>query len=66
MDEVVRKLGIDLAVLTDVPAWQVVTSSPLIAALRDIEDPFIPAAVTDPPFAEVLRRFDEMTQRHAS
>lgn len=66
VDEEDLKLGIELTRLSVVPAWQVDASSPLIAAMRGIEDPFIPATVTDPPFAEVLRRLDEMKQRHAS
>lgn len=37
-----------------------------IVAMRGIEDPFIPADVTDPPFAEVRRRLDEMKQSRAS
>jgi hypothetical protein len=66
MDEDDFKLGIELARLTVVPAWQVDASSPLIAAMRGIEDPFIPADVTGPAFAEVLRRLDDMKQRRAS
>jgi hypothetical protein len=54
------KLGIEMTRLTVVPAWKVDASSPLITAMRGIEKPFIPADVTDPPFAEVLRRLDEM------
>lgn len=60
------KLGIELTRLTVVPAWQVDGNSPLIGAMDGIEDPFIPAGVTDPPFAKVLRRLDEMKQRRAS
>jgi hypothetical protein len=66
MDEEDLKLGIDLTCLTVVPAWQVDASSPLITAMRGIDDPFIPSGVTDPPFVEVLRRLDEMKQRRAS
>lgn len=60
------KLGIELTRLTVVPAWQVDANSPLIVAMRGIEDPLIPADVTDPPFAEVLRGLGEMKQRHTS
>ncbi|WP_323634580.1 hypothetical protein [Pectobacterium polaris] len=60
MDKEDLKLGIELTRLTVVPAWQVDASSPLIAAMRGIKDPFIPAGVTDPPFAKVLQRLDEM------
>ena len=66
MDEEDLKLGIELARLTVVQAWQVDVSSPLIGAMGGIEDPFIPADVTNPPFVEVLRRLDEMKQRSAS
>jgi hypothetical protein len=59
------KLGIELTRLTVVPAWQVDANSPLITAMRGIDDPLIPADVTDPPFAEVLRRLDEMKQCRA-
>ena len=60
------KLGIKLTRLTVLPAWQVDASWSLITAMRGIEDPFIPAGVTDPPFAGVLRRLAEMKQRRAS
>jgi hypothetical protein len=66
MDEKDLKLGIELVRLTVVPAWQVDVSSPLIGAMRGIEDPFIPADVTDPPFAGIRRRLDEMRQRRTS
>ena len=66
VDEDDLKLGIELTRLTVVPAWQVDGSSPLMGAMRGIEEPFIPADVTDPPFAEVLRRLNEMKQRRAS
>ena len=66
MDEEDLKLGIELTHLMVVPAWQVDGSSPLIGAMGGIEDPVIPADVTDPPFAAVLRRLDEMKQRRAS
>ena len=66
VDEEDLKLGIVLTRLTVQPAWQVDASSPLIAAMGGIEDPFIPADVTDPPFAAVLRRLDDMKQRRAS
>ncbi|MDP3663022.1 MAG: hypothetical protein U1D41_12755 [Nitrosomonas sp.] len=66
MDEEDLRLGIELACLTVVPAWQVDAKSSLIAAMRGIEDPFIPADVTDPPFVEVLRRLNEVKQRHLS
>jgi hypothetical protein len=66
VDEEDLKLGIELTRLTVVPAWRVDANSPLITAMRGIEDPFIPADVTAPPFAEVLRRLDEMKQRRAS
>lgn len=46
------KLGIEMACLTVVPAWQVEPSSRLFAAMRDIEQPFIPAGVVNAPFAE--------------
>ncbi|MDC7714424.1 hypothetical protein PQU96_09820 [Vogesella sp. LYT5W] len=59
-------LGIELMHLTVIPAWQVDASSPLIAAMSGIENPFIPADVTAPPFAEVRRRLDEMKQRRTS
>jgi len=60
------KLGIELTHLTVVPAWQVDASSPIIAAMRGIEEPFIPADVTDPPFAKIQGRLDEMRQRRGS
>lgn len=66
VDEADLNLGIELAGLTVVPAWQVDANSPLIVAMRGIESPCIPTDVTDPPFAEVLRRLDEMKQRRAS
>lgn len=66
MDEEDCKLGIELAGLTVVPAWQVDASSPLIVAMHGIEDPFIPADVTDPPFANILGRLDKMNQRRGS
>lgn len=66
MDEEDLKLGIELTRLMVVPAWQVDGSSPLMGAMGGIEDPVIPADVTDPPFAEVLRRLDEMKRRRAS
>lgn len=59
-------LGIELTRLMVVPAWQVNASSPLITAMRGIVDPIIPADATNPPFAEVLRRLNEMKQRHAT
>ncbi|MNR62835.1 hypothetical protein D3C85_1849630 [compost metagenome] len=65
MSEEDLKLGIELAQLTVVPAWQIGGSSPLIAAMGGIEAPVIPDDVTDPPFAEVLRRLDEMKQHRA-
>jgi hypothetical protein len=66
MDEEDLKLGIELAQLTVVPAWQVDGSSSLIGAMGGIDYPVIPDDVTDPPFAEVLRRLNEMKQRRAS
>jgi len=66
VDDEDSKLGIELTRLTVVPAWQVDASSPLIAAMRGIDDPFIPADVTDPPFAEILRRLDEVKRRRTS
>lgn len=66
LDEEDLNLGIELTRLTVVSAWQVDASSPLIAAMGSIEDPFIPADVTHPPFEEVRRRLDEMKQRRTS
>lgn len=63
MDQEDAKLGIELAHLTVVPAWQIEASSPLITAMQGIEDPFIPSDVTAPPFAEVLQRLNEMRRR---
>lgn len=57
------KLGIELTGLTVVPAWRVSADSPLIAAMHGIENPLIPADVTDPPFAELQRHLNEMRQR---
>lgn len=66
MDEKDYMLGIELTHLTVVPAWQVDASSPLITAMRGIEAPFIPADVTDPPFAKVLQRLNEMKRHRES
>lgn len=60
------KLGIELKQLTVVPAWQVDANSPLVTAMHGIEDPLIPADVTDPPFAEVLKHLNEMKRRGTS
>lgn len=60
MDNEDLKLGIELTYLTVVPAWQVGASSPLFTAMLGIKDPIIPADVTDPPFAKVLQRLDEI------
>jgi hypothetical protein len=65
IDDQDLKLGIELTNLTVVPAWQVDASSPLITAMRGIEDPLIPAHIADPPFAEVQRRLNEMKQHRA-
>lgn len=66
MNEEDLKLGIELAHLTVVPAWQVGGNSPLIGAMGGIADPVIPDGVTDPPFAEILRRRQELKQRRTN
>lgn len=66
VDEEDFKLGVELTSLKVVPAWQVDASSPLIGAMGGIEDPFIPADVAAPPFAEVLRRLHELKRRRTS
>lgn len=63
MEEDDCRLGIELSLLTVVPAWQVEASSPLVGAMGGIEDPLIPDEVSDPPFAETLRQLKGMRQR---
>ncbi|MDC8015435.1 hypothetical protein [Tahibacter soli] len=56
-------LEIELSDLSVVPAWEVDASSPLVSAMFGIDDPFVPAGVIDPPFAEVRRRLRESKHR---
>lgn len=62
LEEEDLNLGIELTQLKVIPAWKVGGSSPLIGAMGGIEDPVIPADVTDPPFAETLQRLYEIKQ----
>jgi len=66
MDEEDLNLGIELAGLTVLPAWQIEGSSPLIGAMSGIEDPVIPRDVANPPFAGLLRRRQELNQRRTN
>jgi len=66
MDQEDLRLGIELANLSVVPAWQIDGSSPLIGAMGGIEDPVIPGDVSNPPFAELLRRRQELNQRRSN
>lgn len=66
MDEEDLKLGIELAHLKVVPAWQIDSGSPLVGSMAGINDPIIPNDVTDPPYAKALRHLEEMKQRRAS
>lgn len=50
------ELGIKLAHLEFIPAWQVEETSPLIAAMRGITEPMLPPGVTNAPYLQALER----------
>lgn len=52
----VEELGIKLSHLVFVPAWKVGGTSPLIAAMRGINDPLVPPGETAVPFLQALER----------
>ncbi len=56
MKEENLQLGIKLSHLNFIPAWQVGATSPLIAAMRGITDPFIPHGVTEVPLLQAHER----------
>lgn len=58
-------LGIELQHLTVVPAWQIGADSQLMGALGNIDDPFIPEGIAEPPIRtafETLKRHGERNQ----
>lgn len=56
-------LGIRISQLAFVPAWQVGPSSPLLSAMRGINDPVVPPGVKDAPFLRAKERLEELQRR---
>ncbi|MFN8660110.1 MAG: hypothetical protein U0105_27485 [Candidatus Obscuribacterales bacterium] len=54
-------LAIEKRKLTVMPAWQI-CDPPLCAALGGIEDPVVPAGMTDPPFNQWKHRIQQLPE----
>jgi hypothetical protein len=49
-------LGIELTKLTVTAAWKIEPNDPIVAALKNIDDPYIPEGVINPPILKTLER----------
>lgn len=56
------QMAIQVSHVEVVDAWEVGVESHALTAMQGIVDPVVPAGITAPPFAEVVRRFREIGQ----